>query len=458
MIKTSEQSWPAWQVKRRPLASLLPYARNARTHSPAQVKQIAASIAEWGWTMPVLVDDDGVLIAGHGRVLAAQGLGIADVPTMTASGWTEAQVKAYRIADNKLTLNAGWDEGLLTLELGELRGLDFDLPLIGFDSNELLDILGNDVGQTDPDAAVAPPEAPATREGDVWRLGSHRLMCGSSLSADAVSALMQGRRASLVATDPPYLVDYSGGQHPGRANEEKDWGERSADVDAASRASRKRDTKNKDWSASYREGTAVNTEQAVAFFADFIRTACEHAAAEHAAWYIWHASARQRELEEAMERCGLFAHQQIIWAKSRPVLTYSHFMWGHEPCFYGWRRGKQPLQRPPPSEGTVWRIDSKIEDGANGIHPTQKPVETVERPISYHTKVGDLLFEPFSGSGTALIAAEKTQRVCYAMELSPPFVDAAVLRWQAFTGQEAVLDSTGQTFAATATVRAQAAA
>jgi DNA modification methylase len=263
--------------------------------------------------------------------------------------------------------------------------------------------------------------------------GGHRLLCGSSTESDAVARLMDDERAMLVATDPPYLVDYKGGDHPS-----------SSAASAASRA-----TKNKDWSDTYREGGADE------FFAEFIATGIAAAATLGAPWYIWHADRRVVELKTAMTRCGLLAHQHIIWVKSRAVLTYSHFMIGHESCLYGWLEGHAPPvdRRPPANAQTVWQIDGKIEDGATGVHPTQKPVEIVARPIRDHTKPGELIYEPFSGSGTAFIAAEKEGRRCNGMELSPSFVDVIVKRWQGFTGRQAVLAGDGRSFDAIATER-----
>jgi DNA modification methylase len=240
---------------------------------------------------------------------------------------------------------------------------------------------------------------------------------------------MAGERAQLVATDPPYLVNYKGGAHPGRADEDK----RHADYIEHSK-------KNKDWSDTHIEG-------ADDFFLAFV-SATANAVTERAPWYVWHADRRIVELSSALTRCGLLIHQTIIWVKSRPVLTYSHFMQAHEPCLYGWKTGSAPTKdrRPAVSEQTVWQIPSKIEDGATGVHPTQKPVEIVTRPVLYHTKPGELIYEPFSGSGTAIIGAEKEARRCNAVELSPAFVDVAVKRWQTFTGKVAVLDGDGRSF------------
>jgi DNA modification methylase len=256
--------------------------------------------------------------------------------------------------------------------------------------------------------------------------GGHRLLCGDSTSVDDVERLMDGKRAILVATDPPYLVNYGGGSHPqSRSNSP--------------------DVKDSDWTDKYRE---VNAADADEFFVGFIATAIAAAVGESALWYIWHADRRALELAAAMRKCGLLVHQTIIWVKGRPVLTYSHFMQAHEPCLYGWMEGHAPPKdrRPAASERSVWEIPSKIEDGVTGVHPTQKPIEIIARPIEYHTKPGELIYEPFSGSGTAFIAAEKEGRVCYGMELSAGFVDVIVERWAKFTGRLAVLANDGRTF------------
>jgi DNA modification methylase len=429
MIKTSEQSWPAWQVKRRPLAALLPYARNARTHSPAQVKQIAASIAEWGWTMPVLVDDDGVLIAGHGRVLAAQGLGISDVPTMTASGWTEAQVKAYRIADNKLTLNAGWDEGLLTLELGELQGFGFDLALTGFGLDELAGLLDSNAGLTDPDDAPPAPDAPVSRAGDVWRLGRHRLLCGDATREVDVDTVLGEVRPHLMVTDPPYGVSYD-------SKWRDDTGLTRAKQVAVGRVE---NDDRADWTDAW------------ALFPGDVA-------------YVWHGGLHGASAANSLAAVGLEVRAQIIWVKQGFVFGRGHYHWQHEPCFYAVRRGSVGAWAGDRKQTTVWQIENankmkggRADDMTTG-HSTQKPVECMRRPIENNSSPGQAVYEPFSGSGTTIIAAEMTGRSCHAIEISPAYIDVAVLRWQAFTGQEAVLDSTGQSYAATATERLQAAA
>ena len=339
--------WPADKVERRDVASLVPYAKNARTHSAAQVAAIAASIREWGWTVPVLVDEAGGIIAGHGRILAAQKLGIAEVPVMVATGWTEAQKRAYVSADNKLALNAGWDDELLKLELGDLRDLDFDLSLTGFDDDELAALkLAEDESGTDPIVVPEPPRNPVSRLGDLWLLGEHRLLCGDSTNVDDVRRLMNGERAVLFATDPPYLVDYDGSNHP---------------------------TRNKDWSPSYGV-TWDDASQGAELYDGFIRAAIAEAITEDAGWYCFHASRRQAMLEACWERAGAFVHQQIIWVKDRGVLTRSEYLWKHEPCFFGWMKGKRPPRVSDERLSSTWEIASLYGDDRPD-HPTPKPLD-----------------------------------------------------------------------------------
>src|SRR5690606_27688612 len=305
-------------VEYRRLDDLVPYARNARTHSEAQVAEIAGSIREFGFTNPVLIAEDGSLIAGHGRVLAARKLGMDTVPAIVLSGLSETQRRALVLADNRIALNAGWDEDLLALELSDLQEAGFDLGLTGFDDDELQDLLyGNrdeQDGLTEDDAIPEVPATPVTRRGDLWLLGDHRLLCGDSTDPADVRRLMNGERAILFATDPPYLVDYDGSNHP---------------------------TRNKDWSASY-GNTWDDSSQGAELYDGFIAAALAEAIEANAAWYCWHASRRQAMLEECWTRAGAFVHQQIIWVKDRGVLTRSHYLWKHEPCFMGWIKGNRP--------------------------------------------------------------------------------------------------------------------
>ena len=300
------------RIEHWPLARLQPYARNAKTHGADQVAKIAASMAEFGWTVPCLVAEDGELIAGHGRVLAASQLGLTEAPVIVLGHLTEAQRRAYRIADNKLTELGTWDEALLSAELNDLLAEDFDLSLVGFSDGELDKLLayvpegdGEDGGGAGvpPVVIPEPPRNPASRTGDLWILGEHRLLCGDSTSPADVRRLMNGERAILFATDPPYLVDYDGSNHP---------------------------TRNKDWSQSYGV-TWDDSSQGAELYDGFIAAAVAEAIAEDAAWYCWHASRRQAMLEACWEKVGAFVHQQIIWVKDRGVLTRSHYLWKHEP-------------------------------------------------------------------------------------------------------------------------------
>jgi DNA modification methylase len=397
--------WPADRVERRSVASLVPYARNARTHSDEQVAQIAASIREWGWTTPVLVDEDGGIIAGHGRVMAARKLGLADVPVMVAAGWSEAQRRAYVLADNKLALNAGWDTELLKVELGELQGDGFDLGLTGFSGDELAALLAEaSPGLTDPDEVPEPPAEPVSVLGDVWVLGRHRIACGDCTDPLVVEKALNGVKPPLMVTDPPYGVEYDPGWR-GKT-------ERTGKVLNDDRA---------DWRDAY------------ALFPGDVA-------------YVWHASLWGHVFAQSLTDCGFELRSQIIWAKPRLQLSRGHYHWQHEPCFYAVRKGGTGQWAGDRKQTTLWQIDHK-EDQAKTKHGTQKPVECMKRPIENNSSPGQAVYEPFSGSGTTIIAAEMTGRACHAIELNPAYVDVAVKRWQEFTGQTATLESDGRTFA-----------
>jgi DNA modification methylase len=401
-----------------PIERPTPYESNPRLAPALAIAKVAASIAEYGWKVPLVVDADGVVIAGHTRLLAATQLGLASVPVIIASDLSPAQVKAFRIADNRTAQESSWDYELLPAELSELLALDYDLELLGFDQDELSAILTPaSRGLTDPDLLPAPPQ-PISKKGDLWLLGRHRLLCGDATDEADVARLMDGRRAVLMATDPPYLVDYDGGKHP------QTWangGKRGADPD-------------RHWD------DYVDHEHAVEFYAAFLRSALDIALTADAAVYQWFGVMRSEVLWAAWRAVGLHPHQVLIWAKSRAVLTHSHYMWNYEPMLYGWPEGKMPKRKPPAEARAIWEIDSAISDGAGHIHPTMKPTETITRPIGYHSLAGELIYEPFAGSGTAIIAAEMTGRSCYALELAPTFVDVALARWEAFTGNKASRD------------------
>src|SRR5665648_861538 len=400
-----------------PVSRPQPYERNPRLAAEAAVAKVATSLKEYGWRQPIVVDAGGVIIAGHTRLLAAQRLGQSRVPVHVATDLSPEQVKAYRLADNRTAEESSWDLDLLPLEIGELSGLGYDLELLGFDGKELAKLTAlPSEGLCDPDEVPEVPAEPVTQPGDLWQLGPHRLLCGDATSGADVKRLMDGRRAALMATDPPYLVDYAGGTHPptqangGKAGKSYE----------------------KDWDAY------VDHEHSVEFYAAFLKVAIDEALAETPALYQWFGMTRVECVLAAWREVGLLAHQVLIWKKSRAVLTYSDYLWNYEPMLYGWKQGQRPALRPPAETKAVWEIDSRIDDGVAGVHPTQKPIETIRRPISYHTRPGELLYEPFAGSGTALIAAEELGRVCYALELSPAFCDVCAARWERFSGQKAV--------------------
>lgn len=398
---------PVLALSYRPAAALIPYARNARTHSDRQVAEIAASIREFGWTNPVLVDGDNGIIAGHGRVLAARKLGIADVPVIELAGLSEAQKRAYVIADNKLALNAGWDEELLALEFGDLASLGFDLSLTGFGEDEIGILLnrGNE-GLTDPDDVPEVPAQAVSRLGDVWLLGKHRLVCGDSTNAEDVAKALNGVKPHLLVTDPPYGVSY-----------DPSWRERFGDGDIA-----KGKVLNDD-RADWREAWAL-------FPGDVA--------------YVWHGALHARTVAESLEACGLAIRSQIIWDKTRLVIGRGDYHWQHEPAWYAVRKGSKGHWAGDRKQTTVWQIPHRKSDSGHG---TQKPVECMRRPIENNSSPGQAVYEPFCGSGTTIIAAEMSGRACHAIELDPAYVDVAVKRWQDFTGKETIHESDGRSFA-----------
>ncbi|AMN44062.1 site-specific DNA-methyltransferase [Rhodoplanes sp. Z2-YC6860] len=399
--------WPADKIERWSISKLTPNARNARTHSDAQVDQLAASIQEWGWTTPVLVSETGMLIAGHGRVRAAQKLGLTEVPVMVARGWTKAQIQAYALADNKLALNAGWDEGLVAIELAELEEIGFDIDLIGFNADEIA-ALGSkpNPGLTDPDEVPEPPVNPITQPGDIWLLGRHRLLCGDSTSAADVDQVLAGVRPNLMVTDPPYGVNYD----PAWRNDR--------DLSRSKRTGKVENDGRADWAEAWE------------LFPGSIA-------------YVWHAALHSPTSYESLIRTGFDIRAQIIWAKERLVIGRGDYHWQHEPCWYAVRKkGNWCGDR---KQTTLWNIPNTCQD-TKSVHGTQKPVECMKRPIENNSSPGHAVYEPFSGSGTTIIAAEITGRSCHAIELSPQYVDVAVERWQAFTGESARLGANGEVF------------
>ena len=405
---------------------------NFRTHPPYQRDALSASLENVGWVQQVVVNErSGHLIDGHLRLSLAEQKGESELPCLFVDLSNEeerlilasldpiaAMASAERDKLSELLASIdSEDEAVRTLLERIAREEHLELPVTG--------------GLVDPDSVPEPPAEPASRAGDLWLLGEHRLMCGDSTDSASVTLLMNGERASLMFTDPPYLVDYEGGNHP--------------DSDANKGAT----TKDKHWDAYLEHADAVD------FYRDFLAPALEIALTPDAPVYQCFGIQRSEVIWSAWKQVGLLAHQVIIWRKSRPVLTYSWFLWDYEPIMCGWVEGNKPKCPPPASTRATWEIDSTEgnEDGLGSVHPTIKPVELLRQPIEWHTKRGGLLYEPFSGSGTALVAAEQTGRRCYAMELSPAFVDVAVERWQRFSGQEALLDGDGRRFAEVAAER-----
>jgi DNA modification methylase len=400
-------------VEYRPATALIPHAKNARTHSDAQVAEIAASIRAFGWTNPILVDGDNGVIAGHGRLLAARKLGMSSVPVIELAGMSEAAKRAYVIADNKLVLNAGWDNELLGLELGELEALGFDLSLTGFSADEIaaLTSLGTP-GLTDPDDIPETPEQVTSRRGNLWLLGNHRLICGDSTDPADVERVLASVQPHLCVTDPPYGVGYDPAWR---------WKFGQAKQLATGRVLN-------DDRADWREAWAL-------FPGDVA--------------YIWHGALHAATVAESLEASGFAVRSQIVWDKTRLVIGRGDYHWQHEPAWYAVRKGRKGHWSGDRKQTTVWAIPHRKSETGHG---TQKPVECMRRPIENNSSPGQAVYEPFSGSGTTIIAAEMTGRSCHAIELDPAYVDVAVTRWQEFTGQQAVLESDGRRFAE---VRAQ---
>lgn len=399
------------RIEQRPVAGLIPYVNNSRKHSEEQVAQIAASIKEFGWTNPILVDGANGIIAGHGRLMAARKLGMEAVPVIELAHLSEPQRKALIIADNKLAMNAEWDNDLLMLELGELLEGGFDLDLLGFGKDELDALLSPTEateGLTDEDAVPEVPAAPVTVIGDVWLLGRHRVMCGDSCSITDMEKLVAGRQADMWLTDPPYNVAYEGG------------------------------TKEK--------LTIQNDSMADDAFRQFLRDAyvtADSTMKPGAVFYIWHADSEGYNFRGAAQDAGWKVRQCLIWKKSSLVMGRQDYHWKHEPCLYGWKEGAGHLWATDRKQTTILEFD---KPSRNGEHPTMKPVALFEYQMLNNTKGGDLVLDSFGGSGTTLIAAEKNGRHSCLMELDPKYVDVIIKRWQDFTGKTATLESTGQPF------------
>lgn len=407
-------NWLADKIEQWPTPKLVPYARNARTHSDAQVAQIAASIAEFGFTNPILAGSDGVIVAGHGRLAAAQKLGLDAVPVVVLDHLTPTQRRALVIADNRIAENAGWDEALLRVELEGLQDEGFDLDITGFDPDALAELLAGDEplndGQTDEDAVPEVGETPVSRPGDVWQLGAHRLLCGDSTVSASYEALLDGEAVDMVFTDPPYNVNY--------ANSAKDK------------------MRGKD--------RAILNDNLGDGFYDFLLAALTQMVAHcRGGIYVAMSSSELDVLQAAFRAAGGKWSTFIIWAKNTFTLGRADYQRQYEPILYGWPEGAQRHWCGDRNQGDVWNIKKPQK---NDLHPTMKPVELVERALRNSSRPGNVVLDPFGGSGTTLIAAEKSGRVARLIELDPKYVDVIVRRWEDFTGKQATRVSGGALF------------
>ena len=403
-------SWLANKIEQWPTAKLLPYARNARTHSEEQVAQIAASIVEFGFTNPILAGSDGIIVAGHGRLTAAQKLGLEVVPVVVLDHLTPTQRRALIIADNRIAENAGWDDAMLRVELDALRDDDFDLSLTGFDADALADLYEGedaDTGQTGDDEVPESQETVISRLGDVWLLGSHRVLCGDATDAKSYEVLLQGKTVDMTVTDPPYNVNY--------ANSAKDK------------------MRGKD--------RAILNDNLGDGFYDFLLAALKPIMANcTGAVYVAMSSSELDVLQAAFREAGGKWSTFIIWAKNTFTMGRSDYQRQYEPILYGWPEGGKHHWCGDRDQSDVWQIKKPHK---NDLHPTMKPVELVERAIRNSSKPGDVVLDPFGGSGTTLIAAEKSGRTARLMELDPKYVDVIVRRWQDWTGQQATRECDG---------------
>lgn len=406
------------KIRQVGINDLVPYVSNARTHSEEQVTQIASSIKEFGFTNPVLTDGNNGIIAGHGRVMAAKKLGMETVPVIELSHLTDTQKKAYILADNKLALNSGWDEELLKIELQGLEDLGFDLDLTGFSADEISDLMPEQIpeGLTDEDAVPDVPAIPHTVIGDVWLLGKHRVMCGDSTSIDAVEKLMCGQKASLVVTDPPWNVAYG----TNLANNAQGYKAREIMNDNFSST--------KDWE-DFLSGT-FNCINLVTL------PGCP--------LYCVMGPAEWPAVDKALRDSGFHWSSTIIWYKDQLVMSRKDYHTQYEPLWYGWKEDAARIWVVKDrKQSDVWKCDRPKN---SPLHPTTKPVELIERAILNSSNSGVVLFEPFGGSGSCLIACEKTGRINNSMELDPKYVDVIVKRWQEFTGKKAIHADTGLEF------------
>lgn len=411
------------QIQIWAVSKLVPYFRNPRKNDHA-IERMAASITEFGFKIPILARSSGEVVDGHLRLKAAGKLGLQDVPVILCDEWSEAQVKAFRLLVNRSANWAEFDEELVALEIGELKALDFDLSLAGFEPVEIDGFLFGDEKTNAPDPAVPEiPEVAVTRSGDLWICGEHRVLCGDATSAEAVGTLFGLAKPMLMVTDPPYGVDY-----------DPNWRER-AGLGRQRQTGTVANDQQVDWSAAYR------------LFAGDVA-------------YVWHAGVHAVEVAVGLESAGFRIRSQIIWAKQHFALSRGDYHWQHEPCWYAVREGKSGNWCGDRTQSTLWQVANLnpfggSEEEATG-HGTQKPVELMRRPILNNSARGDIVYDPFLGSGTTLMAADATERVCYGLDTDPRYVDVIVERWQRHSGKDAILHSDGQAFREVAAERTPA--
>jgi DNA modification methylase len=417
----------ALEIQTWPIDRLVFYARNPRKNDAA-VDRMCSSIREFGFKVPVLARSDGEVVDGHLRLKAARKLRITEVPVILCDEWSPAQVKAFRLMVNRSVAWADWDEELLALELQELNESDFDLTLTGFDPKEIDDLLATPEDDDQANAAPPLPENPVSRPGDLWLCGKHRVLCGDATSAETVAQLLGDRKPSLLVTDPPYGIEL-----------DSEWRDR-AGLNGCGPAE-----------ASYmKHRTEGHTETTISGDTRADWSAAFELVPSLQIAYVWHASVFTREVLNGLLRIGFLYPQQIIWNKGRTVLTRTHYWYQHEPCWYV-RKKNAPWFGKAGENSTVWDSASPKfimggSDEEKFDHPTQKPVDLMRRPILNHTKRGELVYEPFLGSGTTLAAAELTERVCLGLELDPKYIDVIVQRWQSLSGKKAKLDGDGRIF------------
>lgn len=371
------------------IAKLVPYQNNARTHSPAQIQKLRSSLREFGFVNPVIIDRDYNVIAGHGRIVAAREEGITEVPCVFVDHLTEAQKKAYILADNRMAMDAGWDEELLRVELEALEGMGFDLGMTGFDEKELAELFPNEEAKEDDFDVEAELQRPTfTKSGDVWTLGRHRLVCGDSTKEETYAVLMDGVKANLVITDPPYNVNYEGSA-----------------------------------------GKIKNDNMANDKFYEFLLAAfknMESVMASDASIYVFHADTEGLNFRRAFADAGFYLSGCCIWKKQSLVLGRSPYQWQHEPVLYGWKKNGKHQWYTGRKETTIWEFDKPKK---NGDHPTMKPIPLLAYPIGNSSMANSVVLDPFGGSGSTLIACEQTDRICRAIELDEKFCDVIVNRY-----------------------------